>query len=98
MSATETFRSSVMVDELDGLRLTGLGRIARCADCPRYRALVDAHRGSKIGAGKLPVSLPDVPDNCSYAYCAPLAARYVKRPGTVAAPGTRRVMAAVSAP
>ena len=57
---------------LDELRLMALGRIPRCAGCPRYRALDSAFRSR--GGGRGPQPLP--PANCTYRVCAPLAARW----------------------
>lgn len=63
-------------DDMDGLRLEGLGRIPRCEGCPRYVALCTAYLASRA-AGPLPAGLPDVPGYCHTPYCAPLAVRYV---------------------
>lgn len=61
------------VTDLDGLRLLGLSRIARCADCPRLAALREAwgHRSS------LAVPWPDAPRGCRHQVCAPLVRRFV---------------------
>jgi hypothetical protein len=59
----------------DGLRLVGLGRIPRCETCPRYEALVSAHRRSRTG--RRPASpLPAVPKNCSFQACAALVPHF----------------------
>jgi hypothetical protein len=58
---------------LDGLTLIALGRIPRCAGCPRYAALVSAHAA---GTNR-PHGLPVVPLYCTHQVCAPLAARFV---------------------
>ena len=62
-------------ENLDGLRLLALGRIPRCTDCPRYRALVAEHAN---GSGPV-APLPAVPQACHHAVCAPLAVRYERR-------------------
>jgi len=66
---------TVMFDEPDGLRLVGLGRIPRCADCPRYSALVEAFHERREGA-TASRRLPAVPAACGFEACAPLARRY----------------------
>ncbi len=68
-------RLQILPDDLDGLRILGLGRIPRCVDCPRYRALVEAHDNSSA----LPRILPAVPENCAFEVCAPLVCRYTAR-------------------
>ena len=65
-------------DDIDGLRLVGLGRIPRCETCPRYAALCSAYLASRAKAGPLPDVLPGVPEYCHNPYCAPLAVRYVQ--------------------
>lgn len=62
--------------ELDRLRLVAVGRIPRCARCPRFAALVDGQRsGGRIDAS----ALPSVPAFCTHEVCAPLAARMALR-------------------
>ena len=63
-------RLRLIHQDLDGLRLAALGRIPRCPDCPRYLALVGAHRSSAA------VRLPQPPAGCGFQVCAPLAERY----------------------
>ncbi len=63
-------------DDIDGLRLLGLGRIPRCERCPRYAALCSGYLASKAEHGRLLAVLPRVPDYCHSPYCAPLAVRY----------------------
>ena len=66
--------------EMDGLRLIALGRIPRCGDCPRYRALLAAERDEAVSAAPLPA----IPAQCTWQVCAPLARRYehaVHQPG-----------------
>jgi hypothetical protein len=58
--------------ELDELKLIALGRIPRCARCPRYAALVADLDTPDTSGGRLPA----VPLYCSYQICAPLAARF----------------------
>jgi hypothetical protein len=67
--------NSRSVHDVDGLRLFALGRIPRCTDCPRYRALVRAHSS---GAFRVAM-LPTVPDGCAHQVCAPLVDRYAGR-------------------
>jgi hypothetical protein len=55
---------------IDSLRLEALGRIPRCMDCPRYKALAAGRRRSE---------LPEVPTGCTFVVCAPLAGEH--RPG-----------------
>jgi len=57
--------------DLDGLRLIALGRIPRCADCPRYRALVRTHDGRRLPG----TFLPAVPEGCTHQVCEPLVHR-----------------------
>ena len=56
----------------DGLRLLALGRVPRCGSCPRYHGLVALHAAAAAGRR----ALPEVPADCSYQFCAPLARRY----------------------
>ena len=60
--------------ELDALRLFALGRVPRCARCPRYRVML-AFEATAAG-------LPEPPEFCTYQICAPLAAR-LARPAAV---------------
>lgn len=79
-------RSLPVVDrDMDGLRLAALGRIERCKGCPRYSALVSVYRAAGPGAPR--TRLPEVPRNCGFAACAPLASRYGLSDG--AAPSAR---------
>jgi len=55
----------------DALRLFALGRIPRCARCPRYQGLKAQAPGTPLA---------DVPSNCSYQVCAPLVVRHEKVP------------------
>ena len=66
---------SVASKELDSLRLIALGRIPRCQNCPRYRALGESHRGRHFGR------LPEVPSGCRHQVCAPLAHRHERASG-----------------
>ena len=59
-------------DDLHELRLFALGRIPRCARCPRYHALVAADAGLPMFS---PV-LPTAPVFCSHQVCAPLVDRH----------------------
>jgi hypothetical protein len=65
-------RQPKLPNDLDGLRIFGLGRIPRCTDCLRYRALVDAYKG----ASTLSILPPGVPEDCTFQVFAPLVARY----------------------
>ena len=58
-------------NDLDSLRLLGLGRIPRCAACPRFRALLQIHRS----AGQVVAPPPAPPEDCTYRVCAPLSLR-----------------------
>jgi hypothetical protein len=62
----------------DGLRLFGLSRIPKCAACPRFDGLSQAHAGGSSSANQL----PPVPSWCIYQFCAPLVAR-LSRPEVV---------------
>jgi len=82
--------------ELDRLRLIGLGRIPRCARCPRFEALVSAHA---VGAKNTPGRLPAPPASCLHHVCDPLAARLrpqarPERPQRVALPAINESHAA----
>jgi len=75
-------RLDTLLDDEDGLRLMALGRIPRCADCPRYRALVDGHQECR--GGRVPsAAMPAVPGYCHFQVCAPMAAR-LDKPATAA--------------
>jgi len=76
---------TVMFDDPDGLRLVGLGRIPRCADCPRYTALVAAFHERREGATPSR-RLPAAPATCGFEACAPLARRYAPAIPVHAAP------------
>jgi len=67
----------ILGDDMDALRLLGLSRIPRCQNCPRFAALCAAH-DSRMRDGPLPPALPEVPDYCHSAYCAPLAGRHTQ--------------------
>jgi len=69
-------------NDLDGLRIFGLGRIPRCTDCPRYRALVDAYEG----ASTLSTLPPAVPEDCTFQVCAPLVSRYSRPKPALSSP------------
>ena len=58
--------------DLASLRLFAMGRIPRCAGCPRYRALLALQSFAPAPSGRLPA----VPAYCHYQVCAPMAARY----------------------
>ena len=60
--------------DIDGLRLLGLSRIPRCAECPRLHALQRAH-----GNGGVVHSLPPVSQICVYRACAPMVARFTEQ-------------------
>jgi len=64
----------------DELRLFALGRIPRCARCPRYQGLKADSPGTPLA---------EVPAHCSYQVCAPLVARHeaAPRPRLVVAQG-----------
>ena len=68
-------------EELDALRLFALGRVPRCARCPRYRVML-ALAGTAAG-------LPEPPAFCTYQICAPLALRLARR-----AAGPKRAVSA----
>jgi hypothetical protein len=56
----------------DGLRLLGLSRIPRCADCPRLQALQIAyHTGTRRSA-----PWPPPPRICRHQVCTPLLRRF----------------------
>jgi hypothetical protein len=57
----------------DALRLLGLSRIPRCAECDRLDALRVAHETREPLTGPL----PPVPSGCGDQVCRPLIARYV---------------------
>ena len=63
--------------DLDALRVIGLSRIPRCADCPRFMALERAveERFAPI----LPA--PAVPPNCHQQVCRPMIKRYLRPAG-----------------
>ena len=63
-------------NDLDGLRILGLGRIPRCADCPRYDQLRRSHRAGGSEQPPIRSALPAVPSHCAFQFCAPLARRY----------------------
>jgi hypothetical protein len=70
----DRIRWDALLDDEDSLRLMALGRIPRCVDCPRYRALVDGHQ--ECSMGRVPrVVMPAVPGYCHFQVCAPMAAR-----------------------
>lgn len=71
----------LFTENLDGLRLIALGRIPRCASCPRYHALVDTHDGRRLSRS----ALPRVPKDCHHEVCAPLVHR-LDRAGARRAP------------
>lgn len=56
----------------DGLRLLGLSRIPRCADCDVLDALRVAHETRE----PLAKPLPPTPPGCGDQVCRPLVARY----------------------
>ncbi len=71
------------MNDRDNLRLIALGRISRCTDCPRYRALV--HEYLEYRAGRTSgTALPAVPGYCHFQACAPMAARYGGEPANAA--------------
>ena len=65
----------LLADDMDALRLVALSRVPRCEGCPRFAALCAAH-ATRTRGGRLPPSLPDVPEYCHAVYCAPLVARH----------------------
>jgi len=69
----------------DGLRLLALSRVPRCQGCQRFGAMNSA--GAAPGLRGL--SLPAVPDFCTYQLCAPLATRYESAADSRAASGLR---------
>lgn len=58
--------------EMDHLRLLGISRIPRCAECPRLPALAAAVR--RVPGTAKP--LPDQPRDCGHEVCRPLISRY----------------------
>jgi hypothetical protein len=58
--------------DLDRLRVLGISRIPRCAECPRLPALAAAVRGSRPSAERLPAP----PGGCRHEVCKPLILRY----------------------
>ncbi len=73
----------VAPEELDALRLFALGRVPRCARCPRY--------GAMLAFAVTSAGLPGPPAFCSYQICAPLAARLARPATTQARPAAARV-------
>jgi hypothetical protein len=71
----------------DRLRLFALGRIPRCARCPRLGVLAAARPATERSRGPL----PPVPPSCSHQVCEPLAVRYGKREEVPAMPAVLRV-------
>jgi len=65
-------RRTGRIPELDDLRLIALGRIPRCAGCPRFQALREARRTLSPRSG---IPLPAAPAFCTHRVCAPLADR-----------------------
>ena len=63
---------TILPNDIDGLRILGVGRIPRCPSCPRYQALVAAYEQTTI----LSPVLPEVPENCTFQVCAPLVSRF----------------------
>ena len=61
-----------MDQDLDGLRLVALGRIPRCATCPRLAVLAAARRGRAVTG-----PFPEVPAACDHQVCAPMVARLI---------------------
>jgi hypothetical protein len=58
--------------DMDHLRLLGISRIPRCADCPRLPVLAAAVRRSSGSAAPL----PEARDDCRHEVCRPLISRY----------------------
>lgn len=58
----------------DGLRLLGLSRIPRCAECARFRALEAAYEAGSPIVGRV----PPVPKECDYQICAPIVVRWTR--------------------
>ena len=58
----------------DALRLLGLSRIPRCADCDILDALRVAHENREPLTGPL----PPAPRNCGDQICRPLVTRYAR--------------------
>ncbi len=71
------------MNDQDSLRLVALGRISRCTDCPRYRALVQKYHEYRAGRTS-DTALPAVPGYCRFQACAPMAARYGREPANAA--------------
>ena len=58
--------------EMDQLRLMGISRIPRCADCPRLPAMAAALRRTPGTCAPL----PDRRSDCTHEICRPLISRY----------------------
>ena len=69
----KTFAKTLQLRHDDALRLLGLSRIPRCADCDRLDALRVAHETRE----PLVPPLPPIPRSCRDQVCRPLVTRYV---------------------
>ncbi len=70
----KTFANTLELRHDDALRLLGLSRIPRCADCDRLDALRVAHQTRE----PLEPPLPTVPRGCCDQVCRPLVTRYTR--------------------
>jgi len=66
--------------DLDDLRVIGLSRIPRCAECPRFKALECAIE--ERFAPFMPA--PAAPRSCRHEVCRPMVKRYFRQAGTAA--------------
>ncbi len=72
----------------DRLRLFALGRIPRCARCPRLETLAAA----RASGGECRGPLPPIPPTCAHQICEPLAVRYGKPADAPALASVARVL------
>ena len=70
----KTFARTLELRHDDTLRLLGLSRIPRCAECDRLDALRVAHQTRE----PLDLPLPPVPRRCRDQVCRPLVSRYTR--------------------
>jgi len=74
--------------DMDHMRLLGISRIPRCANCPRLPELAAALKRGSGRAG----SLSDLPAGCRHEVCRPLVERYF-RPAESPSPTLRLIEA-----
>jgi len=65
-------REKTICRDMDHLRLLGISRIPRCANCPRLPALAAAVKRGPGGCAPV----PDAPRGCRHEVCRPLILRY----------------------